>query len=342
MTMDGIARGLARQTFDKLSASGAATGAALVGFLPAPAGANATNVQSKLRERVSAFDFMTPVQIASVRARDGVQDVTAALQAAINATLSTTGGNLYLPSGVYKITDELLIPQAWGWTITGSSRFGTVIRQYTSNKAIVRFRQDLMMDWTIESLTFTYNSQQTGANPTSIALSFGGAAANFTAFDWTVRDCYFQKCWRGLGVEAANPFVMWGFQIDNCRWENTCQGAAIYINGVAGQPRMLITNNLFDMAAATEHFVQVQVADSLTMINNEWLHGGPTVRCCQIGSASNMVFMGNRSEFFNSGATGSPTPCVVFGFADCNIAAISNHISGMAGALACSAAPPAP
>jgi hypothetical protein len=66
-----------------------------VTFLQSGTGATSRSVQSKLREMVSVLDFGA--------AGDGIQDDTAYIQAALDA-ISSTGGEIYLPRGTYKIT----------------------------------------------------------------------------------------------------------------------------------------------------------------------------------------------------------------------------------------------
>jgi len=80
----------------------ASTGATLVGFVQAGSGAVATTAQVKMRQTVSAWDFMTSAQIADVSARTGAVDVTAAVQAAIDSL--TNGGKVVFPPGVYDVT----------------------------------------------------------------------------------------------------------------------------------------------------------------------------------------------------------------------------------------------
>ena len=102
-----------------------AGGSALVGFLQAGTGAQLRTVQSRLRETVSAKDFGA--------VGDGVVDDTAALQDAINycQTLLTT---LYLPPGIYKITDTLIL-DGEPITITGApsapNRHGSAVKPAT-------------------------------------------------------------------------------------------------------------------------------------------------------------------------------------------------------------------
>ena len=67
-------------------------------YTPAGTGAVATTVQSKLRESVSVFDFMTAAQIADVQAGTASVDVTAAIQAAHAASKQ-----VHYPRGKYRI-----------------------------------------------------------------------------------------------------------------------------------------------------------------------------------------------------------------------------------------------
>jgi parallel beta-helix repeat protein len=89
-----------------LAALAASSGSSLVGFIQSGTGAVATTVQTKLRENVSVFDFMTAAQIADVQAETALVDVTTVVQAAITS-LSTSGGQLLFPRGKYKISSTL-------------------------------------------------------------------------------------------------------------------------------------------------------------------------------------------------------------------------------------------
>ena len=73
-----------------------------ISYLPAGYGAVTTTVQAKLRQTVSVQDFGA--------VGDGVNDDTAAIQAAINAlSAAGVGGTVLLPAGAYKITENLNI-----------------------------------------------------------------------------------------------------------------------------------------------------------------------------------------------------------------------------------------
>lgn len=97
----GSASALATQLASSSGSSG-------VGFLQSGTGAVARTVQDKLRDVVSALDFMTAAQIADVQARTLAVNVTAALQAAIDA-LPASGGTVLLPRGAYRIESKINI-----------------------------------------------------------------------------------------------------------------------------------------------------------------------------------------------------------------------------------------
>jgi hypothetical protein len=93
----------------KSTALAASSGSSLVGFLQSGTGAVARTVQSKLRDSVSVFDFLTTAEIADVTSDTGSIDLTAKIQAAINSLQTAGGGTLIFPNGTYYITSTLVI-----------------------------------------------------------------------------------------------------------------------------------------------------------------------------------------------------------------------------------------
>jgi len=94
-------------TYDNITGingTGIATDAAAVSYTPAGTGAVVTTVQSKFRETVSVFDFMTAAQISGVKANTAGVDVTAAIQAAIN-----TDKQVFFPAGTYTVTSPIFV-----------------------------------------------------------------------------------------------------------------------------------------------------------------------------------------------------------------------------------------
>lgn len=83
-----------------------AAGSTFIGWISAGAGAVLRTVRDKLRDQNCVFDFMTTAQIADVQAGTLALDVTAAVQAAIDASY---GKKLFFPKGAYKITSELKV-----------------------------------------------------------------------------------------------------------------------------------------------------------------------------------------------------------------------------------------
>ena len=106
-----------------LSASG---GSDLIGFLAAGTGAVARVMQSKERDIVSVFDFMTAAQIADVQARTLLLDVTTAVQAALTA-IGLTGGKLKAPAGSYSVSANLGLTSVTGVVISGDGMGATII-----------------------------------------------------------------------------------------------------------------------------------------------------------------------------------------------------------------------
>lgn len=111
--MSGLITGAVRRLVVQLAA---AQGASLIGFMPAGVGAILRTVLDKLLERVSVFDFMTAAQRNDVKAGTALLDVTAACQAALNASKCVE----FPHPGKYK-TSAPLVPQN-GATVIGGGK----------------------------------------------------------------------------------------------------------------------------------------------------------------------------------------------------------------------------
>jgi hypothetical protein len=114
------------------------TDANLVSYTPAGTGAVATNVQAKLRESVSVFDFIPGSLHAGITNGTSTDDLASYLQNALN-----TGCLVKLPDrGVLHIASQLLVPSGGGIlgvgynaTIKAKNNFGNIalIRNFTDN-----------------------------------------------------------------------------------------------------------------------------------------------------------------------------------------------------------------
>jgi len=119
-------------------AASAATTASAVTFIPTGT-IGATNVQAAIAE--VALEANRGMDLTSVKdygaVGDGVADDTAAIQAAINALQNTTGGQVWLPPGDYKITSNLLI--SWP-TVGGKVRKTTLVGSGVDVSRILDYR----------------------------------------------------------------------------------------------------------------------------------------------------------------------------------------------------------
>lgn len=104
--LDGLAGADAQSVLSNIAAKikgyTSSAGASLLGYIQAGIGAAVRTIQSKLRERVSVFDFMSEAQIADVRSRAGTLDVTAPIQLAIDYA-SSIRSTLRVPAGLYVV-----------------------------------------------------------------------------------------------------------------------------------------------------------------------------------------------------------------------------------------------
>ena len=94
--------------FASLAELAASGGSSLIGFLQAGTGAVTRTAQSKMRDTISVFDFMTASQISAVQTNNYSvvtgAEITAACQAALTAA---SGRTLLFPAGTYVITSTL-------------------------------------------------------------------------------------------------------------------------------------------------------------------------------------------------------------------------------------------
>jgi hypothetical protein len=102
-------------------------GSSLIGFIQAGVGAVIRTVQSKLRERVSVFDFMTTVQIAAVQAGAGGSD--AITHAAFQAAGDSGAAEIWIPKGFYLFDEPVKKRSTWAQNVrfVGESRTGTIV-----------------------------------------------------------------------------------------------------------------------------------------------------------------------------------------------------------------------
>jgi hypothetical protein len=171
--------------------------------------------------KVNVFDFMTAAQIASVQARDGAEDVSAPIQAAIdsmettvtdpfNGQITVLSGTLYMPDGDYYIQTPIVIQDGYGLTIEGAGVGATAIFWDTDDNTEIAIqfsdcRQSALQNMTVianenvDKLIQFYNNAAT-ANNTSTAntLQDVTVAGNFKTYACVLV---------GGGLDANNDFM---------------------------------------------------------------------------------------------------------------------------------------
>lgn len=321
---DIIARGLITQTRTQLASSVEGEGSGKIGFIAAAPSGSGRTVQDKLRESTSVKDFGA--------IGDGIADDTAAIQAAINAVITPSGGGLYFPTGTYKITSKLVIPFSSGWRIFGQSRVGTRIRQYASNSRILSFETENTHSFTIEGFTFEYNTPQTTANTASAAIFFGTGATSTGEgmYNWQVRNCTFTYGFRAIAQDTSNSPPLWGFSVADCEHHATMAGAMIYSvpNPPIGQPNNNVRNCLLSCQGAGEQAIRLANCYNLKLENLEFLRGGPAQGVLLLETCK-AIMIGCKSENFNAGA--GLGNIAIFAFAGCRITAIGTYCTSVLG-----------
>ena len=295
MSIDIIARGLAgRALLQNVNAAST----------PYARGATASSgtVGYKLQELVSVRDFGAT--------GNGTTDDTAAIQGAINACLTLSGGHLYFPAGTYKISAALVIPYSANWRIWGASRGNTSIVQSASNTQIFNFTSDDTWGWTIEELTLTWATAQAATNTSSVAIYFNDSHVTPGGF-WNIhiRRCNFNNGFRAIANNPALGAPIWGIHVSNCTFQGGMSGASVFISPTPqiGQPRICIENCELDANNATEPLIQLAAADSVELRSLEMLNGTAPVALMLLSTCSSVIVAKCRSENYNfAAATGGP------------------------------------
>jgi hypothetical protein len=188
---------------------------------PAGSGAVSTNVQTKLRQTVSVFDFMTAAQIADVVAGTSLVDVTAAIQDAVDA--STDPSVVNFPDGKYLVTNTITI------TNPVLLNLGNAVIDFAPSSNVVCFEFQGSVG---ASTTLTSNAAK---NSSSLAVT---NPAGFAAGDW---------------VQITSTAVAY----PGGRPQDTCRQMALIASVVGNtinlsDTNLLLTFNTPDSAAVTK------------------------------------------------------------------------------------------
>lgn len=204
-----------------LAALAASSGSSLVGFLPAGTGAVATTAQAKMRESVSVFDFMTAAQVADVKAFTYTLDVTAAIQAAIDAA-STAKVALYVPGGGYKLVPATPLLDETGGYNTCAFAMKSNMHIYADKGATFKIANSISTDATPKLMSmFFSNSVLSDISIRGLTMDMNGANNSIspsrpTAYNlYTQAHIIFSGTPAGVAARADDVFIY------DCEFINT-------------------------------------------------------------------------------------------------------------------------
>lgn len=316
------------------AALAAANGSAGVGFKQAGPDAVVRPAEDKLRDIVEAFDYMLPHEIADVKSGASTVDVTAKIQAAINAT----DGFVYI-SGVPKLTAALNITDKT--TLKGAGKFTTTLNQTNLSAKILNFTgirggfSDMALDY--------------AGTPTPGATAVYSSSAGLVANNFHINKCHI-----GIEVTSGPSQFFSQFNIDNyvsvgiyghaandCFFDHFILNAGNATNGALGGIRLVdfveafifsdgdILNGVFPITTAASvygmgsrpaycNFINIffdsaaQPASLDRIVESDfigcWVSGGRSGAGnpgCELNTTDSIRFTNTR--FFNCGSHG----CVV-------------------------------
>jgi len=234
-----------------------------VSFTQAGTGAVLRTEQSKLQDQVSAFDFMTTAQIADVKARTALVDVTAALKAAADS-LGVKGGTVVCPSGKYRIQTELAVTNRANFR--GQGRSTTFVLTDATSKFSIKGTSAVKLENNVISdLEFEGNS----------TVSFGGTpqSAALIVLDW-VNYLKFENCLFYHTNIDADHMAFWS--IDHCEFfdlniNNRFTRALGEANEKSSAPK--ISNSFMSVT-----LLYLEDSEDLLLVNSHWFGGDYAIK----------------------------------------------------------------
>lgn len=222
---------------------------------------------------------------------DGVTNDLAAIQNAVDAVLSVSGGQLFAEDGTYLISGgSITIPLYAGWSFIGESRLGTVIRQGTDNTPIFVFTKENAHSWTMSRMTLDYSNNQPSTNTAAIGIHFDfDTQTGSGAYLWGLNDIYFDKGYMLAATDNTAANLVWGMSIDRISTGVNVSGGCFRFdpNPNAGQPSIKIghlymradamTQPAVYLAASNGCFIDSFEINNATNIVALKLEGGSTV-----------------------------------------------------------------
>ena len=232
------------------NSSDALKGDALIASKRSETGAEATTQHEVNARYLNVFDFMTAAQITDVKARGFTEDVTAKIQAAINAAV-TLRATLLIPAGTYKIVPATSVTSEAG-TETIAFTMASHMHIKAEPGAIFKLADSQSTDGTPKALEmFFTNSTLTNVSFRGLTMDMNGANNTISPSRPGTYDTSKNMgmiCVSGTpgGVAARIDDCV----IEGCTFQNTSGVCCIVVaqsnsTGVTLGKRWTIRNNLF-------------------------------------------------------------------------------------------------
>ncbi|WP_224701994.1 tail fiber domain-containing protein [Devosia aquimaris] len=188
----------------------AGVAAAKINYLLPATGAQTRTVQSRLTDMVSVFDFMTPSEVASVKARDGLVDVTAAINAAV-----ASGHSVTMLEGLARCDGMIIIGPNQSLTLGPAARLKRFALKADGATAGSQFPVvHVKGNWA----RFSGGSVESLCNSPSGVVCCGhldSTTSNYNSLFWRFENC--DVYCKDFGGAAASPYP------------NFAQGIGVYV-----------------------------------------------------------------------------------------------------------------
>lgn len=266
-------------------------------------------------ESANAFDYMNDAQIADIQAGTAAVDVSAAIQAAIDAVESAGGGSVFFPAGTYLVSSFIQLKS--NVSIFGTGSKSVLIKPASTSVALARALDTT--DIFISKLRF----EQPVVGDYSYGLIIDGAT------HITVENCCFEKCQGGIGVFRDNGSgTPNNIKIVNNTFNeikavaspgNTLADGvyvADYSNNIIITGNYFYQNNRWGIAVAHSAGVTASTPDNVVVSNNIFEECGTTGLSGSVDVEVGEHITINGNHFIDSYFTGvnvSPDVGAVFG-----------------------------
>ncbi len=193
---------------------------------------------------------------------DGTTDDTAAIQAAVNATVVSIDQTkmLFFPAGKYKISTEIVIPTNPGIELVGTGMYSTIIEQQTAGHPVIYVKQVGSSDrspplhsFAIRNMALNYPSAQT--NVASIAVYYDWASPSIAGtvyFNHLYEDIRIFYAYKGFAFNNAHGTdAIWSSTWRRIFMAGIKQSCFDFVSaGTAGQPILCFYDCLLDNAGS--------------------------------------------------------------------------------------------